>query len=123
MEGRICTSATTASRACCELERGQESPQIKGVLGYAYAVAGNRAEAQKVLKELEALAPDHFGFAYLIACIYAALGDKDQAFVWLGKARDAREFRLIWIQVDPMMDNLRKEPEFAKVLKEMHFPP
>src|SRR5262249_53240206 len=67
------------------LNRGQQSPQVRGMLGYAYAVDGNRVDAQKVLKELEALTTDHFGFAYLIACIYAALGDKDQAFVWLGK--------------------------------------
>jgi tetratricopeptide (TPR) repeat protein len=105
------------------LERGQENPQIRGMLGYAYAIAGNRAEAQTVLKELEALAPDHFGLAYLIACIYAALDDKDQAFEWLGKARVAREFRLIWIKVDPKMENLRKDPEFAKILKEMGLPP
>jgi hypothetical protein len=76
-----------------------------------------------VLKELEALATDHFGLAYLIACIYAALDDKDQAFAWLGKARVAREFRVIWIKVDPMLESLRKEPEFAKVLKEMRLPP
>jgi TolB-like protein/Tfp pilus assembly protein PilF len=105
------------------LNRGQQSPQVRAMLGYAYAVAGNRAEAQKVLQKLEALAPDHFGLAYLIACIYAALGDKDQAFEWLGKARAAREFRLIWIKVDPMMENLRKDPEFASVLKEMGLPP
>jgi serine/threonine-protein kinase len=105
------------------LERGLESPQIRGMLGYAYAVAGNKAEAQRVLHKLEALAPDHFGFAYPIAWIYAALGDKGQAFKWLGKACDAHEAGVIWIKVDPMMDNLRKEPEFFKVLKDMHLPP
>jgi tetratricopeptide (TPR) repeat protein len=105
------------------IDRGQQSPQVRSMLGYAYAVAGNRDEAQKVLEKLEALAPDQFGLAYLIACIYAALDDKDQAFEWLGKARFAREFRLIWIKVDPKMNNLRKDPEFAKVLKEMGLPP
>jgi tetratricopeptide (TPR) repeat protein len=105
------------------IDRGQQSPLVMGVLGYAYAVAGNKIEAQKVLQNLEALAPDHFGLAYLIAGIYAALGDKDQAFKWLHTACDAREFRVIWIKVDPMMDNLRKDPEFAKVLKEMGLPP
>jgi TolB-like protein/Tfp pilus assembly protein PilF len=105
------------------LNRGQQSPQVRGMLGYALAADGKKVEAQKVLDELKALASDHFGFAYLIACIYAALGDKDQAFVWLRKACDAREFRVIWIKVDPMMDNLRKEPEFAKILKDMNLPP
>jgi serine/threonine-protein kinase len=105
------------------LKRGQQTPQVRGMLGYALAADGKKVEAQKVLDELKELASDHFGFAYLIACIYAALGDKDQAFVWLRTACDAREFRVIWIKVDPMMDNLRKQPKFAEILKEMRLPP
>ena len=105
------------------LERGPAIPQIKGMLGYAYAADGNRAEAQNVLKELEALAPDHFGYAYPIAWIYTALGDKDQAFAWLRRACDAREAAVIWIKVDPKMEKLSKDPKFAEILKEMHLPP
>jgi hypothetical protein len=55
--------------------------------------------------------------------IYAALGDKDEAFAWLGKACDAREAGVIWIKVDPMMDNLRSDPRFAEVVKSMGLPP
>jgi len=76
-----------------------------------------------VLDELKALASDHFGYSYPMAWIYAALRDKDQAFASLHKACDAREIGVIWIKVDPKMDNLRLEPEFAKVLKEMGLPP
>src|SRR5262249_17976951 len=101
------------------IDRGQQSPQVRGMLGYALAAAGQKVEAQKVLDELKALASDHFGLAYLIACIYAALGDKDQAFKWLGKACDAREFRVIWIKIDPMMDKLRTDPRFDGVLQRM----
>jgi hypothetical protein len=93
------------------------------MLGYAYAAAGKKAEAQKLVNELEALAPNHFGSAYPIAWVYAALGDKDQAFAWLGKAREEREAGVIWIKVDPMMGNLRSDPRFAQVLKDMRLPP
>jgi tetratricopeptide (TPR) repeat protein len=113
----------TPEKAIDHLQRaidgGQQSPQVRGMLGYALAAAGKKPEAQKVLDELKALASDNFGFAYLIASIYAALGDKDEAFAWLGKACEAREAGVIWIKVDPKMDNLSKDPQFDALLVRM----
>jgi hypothetical protein len=61
------------------------------------------------------------GFA--IARIHVAMGEKDQAFEWLRKSCKERDSRVIWIKVDPTLESLRKEPEFAKVLKDMRLPP
>src|SRR2546422_4780186 len=54
-------------------------------LGQAYAMAGKRNEAQKELAELQELSKQRFVSPGLFALIYAALGDKDQAFAWLKK--------------------------------------
>jgi superkiller protein 3 len=105
------------------LDHGHQHPRVKGMLGYAYAVARRRAEAQKVLEALEALAPKRFGFALPIARIYAALGEKAQALGWLQKARDERDSSVIRLKVDPTMDDLRKHPGFSQVLKDMGLPP
>src|SRR5262249_819043 len=59
------------------LDRGHQHPRVKGMLGYAYAMAKNRSKAQKVLEELEKSASKQFSFAMPIARIYAALGEKD----------------------------------------------
>jgi serine/threonine-protein kinase len=116
-----------AEKAIAELQqavdRGQQDPLVRGMLGYAYAMAGKRAEAKKVLGELETLAPGRFGFAFPIAQIHAALGEKDLAFEWLRKACDERFAPVVHLKVDSTMDNLRTEPEFAQVLKDMGLPP
>jgi TolB-like protein/Tfp pilus assembly protein PilF len=97
---------------------------LRGLLGYTYVRAGQRAEARRVLEELKELAAKgRFGGAFGIARIYAALGEKKQAFAWLRKACDERDPLVIWLKVDPTLDNLRKDPEFIQLLKDMGLPP
>jgi tetratricopeptide (TPR) repeat protein len=95
---------------------------IRGQLGYAYAKAGQMAHARKALEELKRISKQ-YGCAFAIARIYAALGEKDQAFTWLRTAGDERDPLVIWLKVDPMMDGLRPDPRFAQVLKDMGLPP
>jgi tetratricopeptide (TPR) repeat protein len=101
------------------LARSYQHPRVRGMLGYAYAVAGRKVEAQKVLGELKTQAMKQFGFAMPLAHIYAALGEKDQAFAWLQKAADERDSAVIWIKVDPTLDNLRTDRRFAGLLEQM----
>jgi serine/threonine-protein kinase len=97
---------------------------IQGLLGYAQARAGQAAEAHGVLEELKGYAvKGRFGCAFGITRIHAALGEKDQAFEWLRKACDERDPLVIGLKVDPTMDNLRTDPRFAQVLKDMRLPP
>jgi hypothetical protein len=105
------------------LERGQQHPIVRGICGYAYAMAGKKAEAHKVLEDLKGLSRGRFKFAFPIARIHAALGEKDEAFEWLRKSCDERDSRVIWIKVDPTLDGLRSDPRFAQVLKDMGLPP
>jgi Flp pilus assembly protein TadD len=49
-------------------------------LGYAYAVSGRKAEAQKVLDQLNELSKQKYVPAGYRAMIYAGLGEKDRAF-------------------------------------------
>jgi tetratricopeptide (TPR) repeat protein len=105
-------------------DHARAHPRIQGMLGFAYAKAGRIEEARKVLKDLtESAQKRQFGCALSVARIHAALGEKAQAFDWLHKAMDDREPLLIFIKVDRTLESLRKEPEFAKVLKDMRLPP
>ena len=49
-------------------------------------MAGKKAEAQKVLDRLNEMSKQKYVTAESRAVIYAALGEKDQAFDWLAKA-------------------------------------
>jgi hypothetical protein len=57
------------------------------------------------------------------ARIHAALGEKDQAFERLLKASEERDLLIIGLKVDPTMDDLRSDPRFAQLLKDMGLPP
>jgi serine/threonine protein kinase/tetratricopeptide (TPR) repeat protein len=105
------------------VNRGPLPPAVKGIIGYAYAKGGKRAEAQKVLDELTAQAPGRFAFALPIARIHAALGDYDAAFDWLRKSCDERDSQIVWVKVDPTLDDLRSDPRFTQILKDMGLPP
>ncbi len=51
-----------------------------------------------------------------MASLFARLGEKDQAFVWLEKAYDER-VHLEYLKVSPEWDNLRSDPRFASLLQ------
>jgi hypothetical protein len=101
------------------INRGHRHPRVRGLLGCAYAAAGRKAEAQKVLQELQNPSQHRFGFAFAIARIHAALGENDPAFEWLEKACDERDSAVIWLKVDPTLDNLRSDPRFSELLSRM----
>jgi tetratricopeptide (TPR) repeat protein len=94
-------------------------------LGYAYAVAGRRTEAQKVLDQLKQLSKQKHVPAGAMDQIYVALGEKDKAFEWLEKAYEERSIALGGedIRVDPIYDPLRSDPRFADLLRRMNLQP
>jgi serine/threonine protein kinase/Tfp pilus assembly protein PilF len=100
-----------------------ENTHSLGELGRAYAMSGNRGEAQKLLAQLEEQwQRTHVG-AYDAAIIHAALGDKDHAFTWLERAYEDRTFYMSGLKLDPAMDPLRSDPRFQSFLRRMNFPP
>ena len=60
--------------------------------------------------------------AYSIAAAYAALGDKDEAFMWLERAFEERSLELAFIGVEPEMDVLRADPRFRDLIRRMNLP-
>src|SRR5437016_943961 len=91
-------------------------------LGQAYAAAGKRNEAQKVLAELQEISKPRYVSPSVFALIYAALGDKDQAFAWLEKSIDEHDLITARLKVDQRFDNLRSDPRFAELVKRVGLP-
>jgi hypothetical protein len=54
--------------------------------------------------------------AYNIACSYAMLGDKEQAFTWLNKSFDMGLRNLERARVDPDLLSLHDDPRFARIV-------
>jgi adenylate cyclase len=61
-----------------QARRLNDSPQVTAALGHAFAASGQRAEAQKVIAELQKTARRRYVSPYDVATIYAGLGEKEQ---------------------------------------------
>jgi tetratricopeptide (TPR) repeat protein len=63
-----------------------------------------------------------YGSAYDIALLYADLGNKDQAFKWLDTAYRERDFNLIGLKTDFLLDPLHSDPRFAELVRKVGLP-
>ena len=90
-----------------------------GHLGFTYAKLGRRADAIKVIADLEQVSPGKPACDYEIATIYAALGEKEAAFAALDRAETGQSQALLWIKVDYRVDDLRADSRFGGILKKM----
>ena len=92
------------------------------VIGYAYAKQGKRVEALQQISLLHDLGKTRYVRSYYLAGIYAALGDKNEAFAELERSFADRDCYLSRIGVDPMMDPLRSDLRYKDLLKRMNLP-
>jgi non-specific serine/threonine protein kinase len=88
-------------------------------LGHALASLGRESEALRVLDEVTAESKRGYIPAYNIAAVCAALGATDRAFAWLEDALQERYGGSIFLQVDPRLARLRRDPRFAALLQRM----
>ncbi len=101
------------------LDMSGNNPMILGGLGWGYAMAGQKKEAQKVLEELKKRSEGEYIRPYYFAQIYSGLGEKELAFQWLVKAFEQSDISLATIIVDETLDNLRSDNRFNLILKKM----
>ncbi len=92
------------------------------MLGYAYARAGKRAEARKIIAELTEMARERYVSSYEIAAIYVALVENDRAFQWLDRAYDERAGWLPYLNVEPRLAPLRSDPRFKELVNRVGLP-
>jgi TolB-like protein/DNA-binding winged helix-turn-helix (wHTH) protein/Flp pilus assembly protein TadD len=86
------------------------SPTCTANLGRAFAVSGRRNEAERILDDLKKRSRPGFSNAAEIAVVYAALGDSDQAMVWLEKGYEERFNPGVLLR--PGLDPLRGDRRF-----------
>ena len=87
-----------------------DDPNVLALIGHVDAVSGKRDEALKIIEQLKEISKQRYVAAYAFAEVYAALGDKDQAFQWLEKSFQDRAPDLVFFRIDPLIDNLRSDP-------------
>ena len=92
-------------------------PMNVAALGHAYAVAGQRATAQRLLVQLQELSRSTYVSPFDVATIYAGLGDRSRTLEWLEKAYEGRVPSLVFLAVDPRFNDLQADPQFRDLLR------
>jgi tetratricopeptide (TPR) repeat protein len=91
-------------------------------LAWAYALAGDTAEARRLLASLEEEEKTRFINPVWLARVYESLGMRDRAFERLQQAYVERIGSLIQLG-EPMFDGLRSDPRFTELLERLHLSP
>jgi len=94
----------------------KRSPGVVGILAKAYALAGQRSRALKLLDELQRRRQRHYVPAAAFVNTYLGLGETDQVFAWLERALNEKSNLMQWLAVDPMFDPLRSDPRFLDLV-------
>lgn len=90
-------------------------------LGHAYAASGKKAEARKILRELDQQSKHRYVSPYDRALIYVGLGENDQAITWLEKAEE-QNVPLHHINIDQRFNSLRSDKRYQQLLRRIGFP-
>jgi TolB-like protein/Tfp pilus assembly protein PilF len=92
------------------------SPAATGVLIRAYAHAGRRSDALRLLAELQRRRKAGYVPAGAFVNAYLGLGENDQAFTWLEEAYKEQSNILQFLKVHPFFDPIRSDPRFADLV-------
>jgi len=95
-------------------------PFSVGDLGYALAVSGQRAEAERLLASAIAKREQAYFPAFPIAQIQLGLGRPDAALDWLERAADERHMGYYMPSVDPHYESARSHPRFRAILRRIN---
>jgi TolB-like protein/Flp pilus assembly protein TadD len=93
------------------------SPASTGVLIRAYAHAGRRPDALRLLAELHQRRKAGYVPAGAFVNAYLGLGENEQAFAWLDQAFKEQSNILQFLKVHPYFDPIRGDPRFADLLR------
>jgi len=88
-------------------------------LGHVAARQGRTADALAVLRELDERAKTRYVSPVAQAGLYVTLGYADRAFEWLEKAYQDRRGWMAYLKIEPMLDGLRSDPRFQRLLERM----
>lgn len=99
-----------------ELDRGYYRSALP-MLGYAYAKAGRREDAERMRVRVEREMESRSVNPYYAATLMGALGDNDRAFALLDRAYRTNKGCLIDLRVDPMMETLRRDPRYGSLVR------
>ena len=117
--GRAYSQKGRHREAIAELKRASELsnyPAIMMQLGFAYALAGKKADARKLLTKLSSLGRKSYVPSFYAGAIYTGLRETDRAFELMMRAREERCDYLVHLAKEPGAASLHGHPRFADLV-------
>jgi serine/threonine-protein kinase len=98
------------------------SPLMRAALAHTYGKAGRADDARRLLDELTELANCKYVAPHFFAGIHIGLGDYDRAIEYLEKSYEEHSHWLIYLHIDPTMDELRGDTRFQDLSRRVGLP-
>jgi len=96
----------------------KDDPAALTSLAVTYGLRGQRSEAKWILGTLNEMQKTKYVSPFYFAEIHAALGDNDDTFAWLDKAKAERSF-VAFLAIDPLFDKIRSDPRYTALMRDM----
>ena len=103
-----------------EVSGGSNEPLTQ--LGYVFAKSGQREQAKAIIEKLRLAGTEKYVPAYSFAMIYNGLGEREEALRYLEKSLQEREVQITFIKIDRRWDDLRADPRFQEIMRQVGLP-
>jgi serine/threonine-protein kinase len=114
LKGRS-ADAIAAFRKAALLSGVRDSAQ----LAYALAVTGDRAAAERIVRDIVASSSTRYVPPFHVAMAYSGLGQVDEAFRWLDRGYDERASFMVGVKVTAAFAPLHGDPRWGRLLAKM----
>ncbi len=118
--GRL-REGTSELETAAAASRGRTS-RFKAYLGYAYAVAGRRADAEAILTEMDSRAQHEYVSVYGKAMILDALGEKEAALAALDRACEDHAMEFAQATQYPPFKTIAQDPRYEAIMQRVGLP-
>lgn len=105
-----------------QLDGNADDIDFAAALDQGFRSSGWKGALAQAIKSVQARRKTKYYSPYIIARLYADVGDKEQAFQWLDTAYREHDFLLVGLAIEFQFDPLRSDPRFAELLRKVGFP-
>ena len=96
-------------------------PATVGLLGYAYARAGDAAQAGAALDKLRRMSESRHVPAFPFAMVHLGLDDREKALEYIEQEYEDRSWFMLLLNKGPQFAPLREDPRFQSLIRRMAF--
>ena len=96
-----------------------DKPSLLLTLTPIYAALGEKEKSLEKLEEALRHPIEHEWLISRVILTYALLQDKEKVYEWINKGMAENKIEWVDLQYNPLLEELRQEPEFQKLLREI----